>query len=101
MDAWMLYPGWIKGETKPDVVGLDAFVDQIDHVCQLAGNTRHAAIGTDLDGGYGIEQVPRDLGTIVDLQKIPPMLKDRGYSESDVEAIFHGNWVRLFDRVWG
>jgi membrane dipeptidase len=101
MDAWMLYPGWIKGETKPDVVGLDAFVDQIDHVCQLAGNTRHSAIGTDLDGGYGTEQVPHDLDTIVDLQKIPPMLKDRGYSESDIEAIFHGNWVRLFDRGWG
>ena len=100
MDAWMLYPGWIKGETRPDVVGLDAFVDQIDHVCQLAGNARHAAIGTDLDGGYGTEQVPHDLDTIVDLQKIPSMLRDRGYGDDDIAAIFHGNWLRLFERAW-
>jgi membrane dipeptidase len=101
MDAWMLYPGWIKGETQPEVVGLEAFVDQVDHVCQLAGNARHAAIGTDLDGGYGTEQVPRDLDTIVDLQKVPEMLRARGYGDVDIEAICHGNWVRLFQRVWG
>lgn len=101
MDAWMLYPGWVKGETSPEVVGLAAFVDQIDHVCQKVGNARHAAIGTDLDGGYGTEQVPRDLDTIADLQKIADMLRDRGYGEDDVAAIFHGNWLRLFARVWG
>ncbi|MGH2531802.1 MAG: dipeptidase [Thermomicrobiales bacterium] len=100
MDAWMLYPNWIKGETKPEVVGLEAFVDQIDHVCQLAGNARHAAIGTDLDGGYGTEQVPRDLDTIFDLQKIAEMLRRRGYDEEDVAAVFHRNWLRLFERVW-
>jgi len=100
LDAWMLCPGWIRGETKPEVVGLDAFVDQIDHVCQLAGNSRHAAIGTDLDGGYGTEQVPRDLDTIVDLQQVPAMLQARGYTSDDIAAIFHGNWLRLFERVW-
>ena len=100
LDAWMLSPGWIRGETNREVVGLDAFVDQIDHVCQVAGNSRHAAIGTDLDGGYGTEQVPRDLETIADLQKVPAMLRDRGYGDEDIAAIFHGNWLRLFERVW-
>lgn len=100
LDAWMLYPGWIKGETQPAVVSLDAFVAQIDHVCQLAGDSRHAAIGTDLDGGYGTEQVPRDLDTIVDLQKIPGMLRARGYLDDDIAAICHGNWLRLFERAW-
>ena len=37
-------------------------VDHIDHVCQLAGNARHIGIGSDLDGGYGREQTPSDLG---------------------------------------
>jgi membrane dipeptidase len=101
MDAWMLYPGWVRGETLPDVLSLDAFVDQIDHVCQIAGNARHAAIGTDLDGGYGTEQVPRDLDTIADLQKIPDLLRARGYLEADIAAICHDNWLRLFRRVWG
>lgn len=101
MDAWMLYPGWVKGETSNEVVSLENVVDHIDHVCQLAGNARHAAIGTDLDGGYGIEQCPHDLDTIVDLQKIPDLLRIRGYTDDDIEGIMYGNWLRLLQRAWG
>ncbi len=99
LDAWMLYPGWIRGQTKPEVVGLDAVADHMDHVCQLAGNCRHAAIGSDLDGGFGTEQTPRDLDTITDLQKLNDILAKRGYSEPDLNAIFHGNWLRFFSRA--
>ena len=99
-DAWMLYPGWVPGETSNSVVSLDAVVDHIDHICQLAGDARHAAIGSDLDGGFGIEQCPQGLDTIVDLQKIPGLLRERGYPEDDVEAIMHGNWLRFFQQAW-
>src|SRR5687767_1913791 len=44
LDAWMLYPNWVRGQTQPAVVGLAAVVDHIDHVCSLAGNARHIAI---------------------------------------------------------
>ena len=96
LDAWMLYPGWVRGQTKPELVGLDAVVDHIDHVCQLAGDANHAGIGSDLDGGYGFEQTPRDLNTIADLQKLEEILSSRGYSGADVDRIFHGNWLRFF-----
>lgn len=101
MDAWMLSPGWIRGETQPGVVTLEAYVDQIDHLCQLAGNSRHAAIGTDLDGGYGTEQTPGDFDTYIDMQRVPAMLRDRGYRTADIEAICHGNWVRKLTETWG
>jgi membrane dipeptidase len=100
LDAWMLYPGWVRGQTNPEVVALVAMIDHIDHVCQLAGSARHAAIGTDLDGGYGTEQTPRDLDTIADLQRVPDMLRRRGYREADVEGIMFGNWVRFFREAW-
>ena len=100
LDAWMLYPGWIKGETQPEVVSLEAVADNIDHVCQLAGNVNHAAIGSDLDGGYGTEQTPHDLDTIADLQKIADLLRIRGYAEEDVAAVLHGNWLRFFRAAW-
>src|SRR5919199_4123156 len=100
MDAWMLYPGWIKGQTTNEVVGLKDVVAHIDPVCKVTGSARHAAIGTDLDGGYGTEQCPRDLDTIADLQRIPALLRDRGYAEADVDAIMHGNWLRLVERAW-
>ena len=98
MDAWMLQPDWIRGETTNERLTLAAVADQIDYVCQLAGNCRHAAIGTDLDGGYGIEQTPRDLDTIADVQRIPDLLRKRGYGEEDIHGIMHGNWLRLLKR---
>src|SRR3989442_8437569 len=96
----MLYPGGVQGEAANSVVSLDAVVDHIDHVCQLAGNARHSAIGSDLDGGYGTEQCPRDLDTIIDLQKVAGLLRARGYQQADIEAVMHGNWLRFFQRAW-
>ena len=99
-DAWMLQPGWVSGQSTNEAVTLNTVVDHIDHVCQLAGNSRHAGIGTDLDGGYGREQSPCDLDTIADLQKLAGLLADRGYSDDDIAAIMHGNWLRLLRQAW-
>ena len=79
---------------------LERVVDHIDRVCQLAGNARHAAIGTDLDGGFGTEQSPCDLDTIADLQRLPELLRRRGYMQEAIEGILHRNWVRFFERAW-
>lgn len=102
LDAWMLSPNWIRGESTPEStnVTMETYVDHIDHVCQLAGNTDHAAIGTDLDGGFGTEQTPRDLNTIADVRKIGDILKRRGYTDADVEKIYSGNWIRFFRSAW-
>jgi membrane dipeptidase len=97
-DAWMLQPGWAIGSSSPDQLTLTALVDQIDHICQLAGNARHVGIGSDLDGGYGTEQTPGDLRTIADLHRLEPILAQRGYSDLDIDAIFHGNWLDFFRR---
>jgi len=92
-DAWMIVPNWIRGTSTPLNMpcGLDQLADHIDHICQLAGNSRHVAIGTDLDGGYGREQCPHDITTIADINKLRGVLSSRGYSASDVEDIFHNN----------
>jgi membrane dipeptidase len=102
LDAWMLYPNWVRGKTMPNDAGvtLETVVDHIDRVCQLAGNARHAAIGSDLDGGFGTEQTPADLDTIADLQRLPELLRQRGYKEPDVEGILYGNWVHFFTQAW-
>lgn len=100
MDCWQISKGWIKGQSTPDHVSLENVVDNMVHICELAGNTDHVAIGTDLDGGYGTEQTPRDVDSIADLQKIPPILRRRGYSEKDVAKVMHGNWMRLLNDAW-
>ena len=100
-DAWMLYPNWIPGTTTPASadVRIEHCADHIDHICQLSGNTRHSAIGSDLDGGYGREQCPRDLDSIADLQRLAGILAQRGYNQADVESILHGNWVRQLMKI--
>ncbi|MFO0945417.1 MAG: membrane dipeptidase [Planctomycetota bacterium] len=98
LDAWMLQPGWIRGKTKPEVT-LERVVDNIEHVCQLAGTARHAAIGSDLDGGFGKEQTPADVDTIHDLTKLPALLERRGFPAADIADIMHGNWIRLFSEA--
>lgn len=76
-------------------MSLDHVVAQIDFICQMAGNTRHVAIGTDFDGGFGVESVPHEIDTIADLPKLSPKLIEKGYNEEDIERIFSGNWLRI------
>jgi membrane dipeptidase len=98
-DSWMLHPNYVPGETDNSQVSMERAIDHIDHVCQLAGNSRHCGIGSDLDGGFGTEQSPHDLSTVADLQMIPALLRKRGYRETDIEGIMHGNWLRFFQNA--
>lgn len=95
-DSWMLKPNYQLGLEPKNATTLANVADNIDHVCQLAGNTDHVAIGSDLDGGFGYEQTPEEITSIADLQKLDPILRSRGYTHADVEKIFHGNWLRFF-----
>ncbi len=99
MDAWMLQPGWVRGRTTNESVSLETYADHIDHICQVTGSCAHAGVGTDLDGGYGTEQCPRDLDTIADLQVVLDILARRGYSAQDIRRIAWRNWVDLLGRA--
>jgi membrane dipeptidase len=102
MDAWMLVPNWIRGRSTPKEMHCDLgkVLDNMDHICQIAGNALHIGIGSDLDGAFGKEQSPDDLETIADLQKIPSLLKDRGYKDQDIQNVMHGNWLRFLRNAW-
>jgi membrane dipeptidase len=102
LDTWMLTNNWIRGKDDPEErgVNLEKLIDHFDHICQLAGNSLHIAIGSDLDGAYGKEQSPYDLEDISDLQNLKTLLTNRGYSREDVSNIFHGNWLRFLQKAW-
>jgi len=102
MDAWMLVPNWVRGTSTPQNmnVTLEKLIDHIDHICQLAGNSKHVGIGSDLDGAFGKEQSPMDIETIADLTKIPTLLSQRGYSKEDIENITSKNWLRFLKKAW-
>lgn len=102
LDAWMLVPDWQRGESTPESSGvkMDHLINHMDHICQIAGNANHIGIGTDLDGGYGLEQSPSDLDTIADLQNLPNMLAARGFSPKDIAGVMNGNFVRFLKSAW-
>ena len=86
-----LRPGIQKNDPRRDTP-LDWLAVHIDHICQLAGDARHVGIGTDFDGGFGVQHVPPEIDTIADMQKVVPLLEGRGYSPEDIQAILAGNW---------
>ena len=102
LDTWMLGNGWVRGKSDPLTAGinLEKLIDHYDHICQMAGNSLHIAIGSDLDGMFGKEQTPYDLETIADLQHLKGLLQKRGYSQEDIENVFFGNWLRMVRKAW-
>lgn len=102
LDCWAMDIRFIDTVSDPWQLNirLENLVDHWDHICQLAGNTLHIAIGSDLDGIFGTEQSPWDMSSIADLSKFQSILYKRGYTESDIENIFHGNWLRFIRKAW-
>jgi membrane dipeptidase len=84
---------WVKGDPKSKVP-LSVVLDAIDYVCQLTGSASHVGIGSDFDGGFGAESIPAGLDTVADLWSIGARLRERGYSDGDIEAILSGNMLR-------
>jgi membrane dipeptidase len=95
-----LKAGWsfatIDGKSH---VHLQDAVAHLDAVCQMAGDARHVAIGSDFDGSVGRAGVPQEIDTVADLQKIAPLLAEKGYSADDIELIFHKNWESILHRI--
>ena len=102
LDAWMMVPGWVRQQSTPKEMqcSLKVLADHLDHICQIAGNSLHIGIGSDLDGAFGTEQCPYDLDTISDLQTFPDILRKRGYTDDDINNVMHANWLRFLRGVW-
>lgn len=69
--------------------------DHIDHIAQLTGSDRHVGIGSDLDGGFGKDNMPQPLDHIGDILQLHTILQNRGYSDAAQRNIFHDNWLRI------
>ncbi len=88
----MLLAGWTASDPR---LPLSRVIEAVDHVCQVTGSPRHVGLGTDFDGGMGMETAPSGLDSAADLGKLATLLRDRGYTAEDTAAVLHGNWLRL------
>jgi membrane dipeptidase len=86
--------GWAKTAQKDAVT----FADVVRHtrrICDLAGDARHVGIGSDFDGGFGMESTPREIDTVADLQKLGDALSAALFSDADIANVLGDNWIRL------
>jgi membrane dipeptidase len=110
MDTWMLYPPGMDWSSKignrrdvfpREAVTLEDLANHIDHVCQLSGGSKHAAIGGDTDGQGGRDGAPFEIDTVADYQKLMDVLERRGYTVDDIENIMYRNWHKFYERWLG
>ncbi len=90
--------GWEKGARKEDVT-LAGLVRHIERICDIAGDALHVGIGSDFDGGYGAESIPVELQSVADLPRLADALGAAHFSDSDIENVLGGNWIRLLKRA--
>ncbi len=106
------------------------YLDTIDYLADLLGTTENIGIGTDFSlGSYPPHQHDRHgphyktvmtemnryvttywrsperfadgFSTYPEIVRVVELLHERGYSEADVEGILGGNFLRVFEAVWG
>ncbi len=70
-------------------------IDHVDHVKNLVGPD-HVAFGSDFDG----TGVPAEVKDVTGFNKLVAEMEERGYSNEDINKICHGNFVRIFKKVW-
>jgi membrane dipeptidase len=91
---WDLYLQWFNTLGCP-TAKLEDVVDHIVHAVEVAG-VDHVGIGSDFDG---VPALPTGLETASSLPKVTARLLERGLSESDIEKILGGNFLRAFAEI--
>ena len=89
------YPRFLI-QKDPETASINDVIHHIKYVTNLIG-VEHVGLGSDFDG-IGI--VPKGLENASKMKKIPPLLREKGFSKQDVTKIMGGNFQRVFDKVW-
>ncbi|MGD8554660.1 MAG: membrane dipeptidase [Anaerolineales bacterium] len=93
-----LKDGWQPSDGREGVT-MDHVANCIDYVCQLVGDADHVGIGSDFDGGFGLQSAPTGLDSVAELQQIGDALRPRGYSAEEIEGVLGANWLRVLRRT--
>ena len=86
-----MYSGFLRKEGEAT---LDDFLAHLQHAIDVAG-IDHVGIGTDFDGDGKII----GCSSASQLRNITRELIRRGFSATDIEKIWGGNWLRVMRRV--
>jgi membrane dipeptidase len=83
-----LEPGWRKDHSIP--VSLDVHLRQQAHYMAGLAGWEHIGIGSDLDGGFGLEESPLEIDSQADLVKVGDLVPPEARA-----GVLGGNWLRF------
>jgi membrane dipeptidase len=93
----VLYNGFLEPRWKHDksiTVTLNEHLRRhADYIAHLSGWT-HIGIGSDLDGGFGLEESPLEIDTIADFYKIGSAIPAEAR-----ESVLSANWLNFLRRA--
>lgn len=87
----VFYPDFLSDS---DDVYVSNIVDHIDYAVDLIG-IEHVGLGSDFDGAT----TPKDMKDSSDMYKIKDELKNRDYSDKDIDKILSRNMLRVIKEV--
>jgi membrane dipeptidase len=106
------FPAFVS-EKDPD---LERLLDHVDYLVATAGHV-HVGLGLDFSTEtasdydyYGYEEdtyprppwiYPQGIAGFADERHLAAGLRRRGYSDEQIHGIARGNFLRVFERVWG
>jgi len=86
-------------EAKGDAT-IDLALDHVERICDMVGNRSCVGIGSDMDGGFGADDLTAGIRTPSDLRKLSERLSERGWSDEQVAGFTHLNWLRFFESAF-
>jgi membrane dipeptidase len=86
-------------EFRKRKANLNDLLRHMRHICEIAGDARHVAIGTDMDGGFGREEIPQEIPSAGEMPVLAEFLGGNGFSAQEVEGIMGANWRRFFEQA--
>lgn len=93
-------PFLVKGytpQTPRDACSLDEIIRHLQHICDVTGNDTTACIGSDMDGGFGLEYTPTGIDGSGDMPRLAERMATRGWSDASIRKIFARNWARFLN----
>ena len=81
---------WLDSDAEKQPVPLRRVGEVFELMAEHAG-WDHVGIGSDLDGGIGVDESPEGLDTIADIGKISDVIPEHARA-----GVLGGNWLRFF-----
>jgi len=74
---------------------LERYARHFEYLSKRMG-PEHVAFGSDFDG----TTIPNEMGDVTGLLKLVQVLRDHGFSESDLRKFGYENWLRVLRSTW-